>query len=298
MEAQKTGVGIDARTPRPCLVRVLQNRHYKRAIVIVWYDFGICLYHQRKVVRFQFVACSVAQFQAEKVGRVRCGPLAGSGNNAIFDLMPHLPCHFIDDFLPEALNGALLRHTLDVSRFASAKVVSSEELKLQTSLRKGMLSEDRLEPFLPQLLASLQQAFPTICTTLGVSGFDNPHIEYRLAAHGDGDFFSAHHDVLTGANRTLTNRDRVVTAVYYFHRLPRAFTGGELHLHPFIKGAAKAIEPRNNRLVAFPSLLMHEVVPVSVPGTAFADSRFSITFWYTRNRGTLSDEHSGIRHRS
>lgn len=202
--------------------------------------------------------------------------------------MPQLPHHIIDDFLPEGLNRALLQHALDPSRFAPARVVSDEVLKVQATLRKGLLSDDRLEPFVPQMQAALHQAFPAICAALGMSAFANPGIEYRLAAHGDGDFFSAHHDVLTGANRAFATKDRVITAVYYFQRVPRPFTGGQLHLHPFMPGAAKVIEPLNNRLATFPSLLMHEVVPVSVPGNAFADSRFSITFWYTRSRDSAA----------
>lgn len=199
--------------------------------------------------------------------------------------MGDLPHHIIDDFLPGELNRALLNHAIAATRFAPGRVVTRGELKLEPSLRKGMLSEDRLEPFLPQLRAALLDAFPAICDALGIPRFAHPGIEYRLVAHGDGDFFAPHHDVLTGAARADAKGDRVITAVYYFHRLPRNFTGGELMLHPWMSRPAVTIEPQNNRLAAFPSLLIHEVKAVNVPGQAFEDSRFSVTFWYTKPHG-------------
>lgn len=203
-------------------------------------------------------------------------------------MMPNLPHHIIDDFLPGDLNRALLAHTVVLSDFLAGKVVTGQNLSVQEGLRKGQLSDDRLEPFLPMLLSQLRRAFADICPAIGLPAFAYTGVEFRLAAHGDGDFFSAHHDVLTGANREHSTSDRAITAVYYFHRLPRPFEGGDLHLHPFGAGPAQVVEPRNNRLVAFPSFLLHEVVPVTVPEPEFANSRFSITFWYTRERASPS----------
>jgi SM-20-related protein len=47
---------------------------------------------------------------------------------------------------------------------------------------------------------------------------------------------------------------------------------------------AVAVEPEHNRLVAFPAFVPHEVVPISCPGNAFADRRFSINCWLHRAR--------------
>ena len=71
---------------------------------------------------------------------------------------------------------------------------------------------------------------------------------------------------------------------YYLHREPRAFDGGELRLQlpPVVPGEQPTyvdIEPEQNRLVAFPSGLVHEVRPVSVPTNRFEDRRFALSAW-------------------
>lgn len=74
---------------------------------------------------------------------------------------------------------------------------------------------------------------------------------------------------------------RVVSAVYYLHHQPKGFIGGELALYPFRgDGPPELIEPRHNRLVAFPSIAPHEVLPVQT-GAAEA-ARFSINYWLRR----------------
>ena len=76
----------------------------------------------------------------------------------------------------------------------------------------------------------------------------------------------------------------MVSAVYYFHRQPRGFSGGQLAIYPIDAGDAATIEPMHDRLVVFPSFAPHEVLPVTVPGNAFADARFSINCWLRRER--------------
>jgi Rps23 Pro-64 3,4-dihydroxylase Tpa1-like proline 4-hydroxylase len=44
------------------------------------------------------------------------------------------------------------------------------------------------------------------------------------------------------------------------------------------------LEPRNNRLIAFPSFVPHEVRRVACPSGEFADSRFAINVWLSRAR--------------
>jgi Rps23 Pro-64 3,4-dihydroxylase Tpa1-like proline 4-hydroxylase len=78
--------------------------------------------------------------------------------------------------------------------------------------------------------------------------------------------------------------------VYYFHRKPKAFFGGQLRLYPLIKAEAGAyvdaeagayvdIEPQSDSVVFFPSWFPHEVLPVHCESGAFADGRFSINCW-------------------
>lgn len=198
--------------------------------------------------------------------------------------MAHVPHFIADDFLPDSVHQGLLAHTLTIDDFASGKVVSKGASDYLPGVRKGQLSNDRLGPYRQAFRAALQSAFPEICIATGVAQFDLAEIEIRLAAHCDGDFFSPHRDSFTGNDREQTRGDRLITAVYYFHQTPRAFQGGDLHIHPFDKSAPAIIEPRDNRLIAFPSFMLHEVLPVTVPSGDFADSRFSVSCWFDRAR--------------
>lgn len=194
--------------------------------------------------------------------------------------------HFIaDNFLPDAVHQALLAHALNVKDFASGKVIAEGTSDYYPDARKGQLSNDRLGPYRSAFRGALLAAFPAICIATGVAQFDLSEIEIRLAAHKDGDFFSRHRDSFTGSNREQTRGDRLITAVYYFHQTPRAFLGGDLHIHPFDRSAPVIIQPRDNRLVAFPSFMLHEVTTVSVPSGEFTDSRFSVSCWFDRKRG-------------
>jgi SM-20-related protein len=188
--------------------------------------------------------------------------------------IPHL---VIDDFLPDDLHRAVLAHALQVDDFAPGKVVANGQTTYQPDSRKGQLSNDRLGPHLPAFRAALSRQFGSICSALGMAPFNLATIEIRLAAHTDGDYFKPHRDTLTGTERSLTAHDRMITAVYYFHRQPKAFSGGELQLHPFGPGEPLRIEPRSNRLAVFPAFLLHEVLPVNVPSGEFADSQSGLT---------------------
>src|SRR5262249_19066174 len=95
-------------------------------------------------------------------------------------------------------------------------------------------------------------------------------------AHGDGAFFARHID-------TLMHRRRVISAVYYFFSLPKAFSGGVLRLHSMAatgqEGTYVDIPPDYDTLVFFQSTFPHEVLPVKSPSGVFLDSRFAINIW-------------------
>jgi Rps23 Pro-64 3,4-dihydroxylase Tpa1-like proline 4-hydroxylase len=77
----------------------------------------------------------------------------------------------------------------------------------------------------------------------------------------------------------------VLSGVYYFHRRPRAFTGGELRLYAIgDPDRFVDIEPTHNTLLVFPSWAPHEVRPVSCPTGQFMDSRFAINCWLHARR--------------
>ena len=136
--------------------------------------------------------------------------------------------------------------------------------------------------------AMLRQLFvdfvPTLIGDLRVTPFEVSQIELELVANNDGTFFKRHIDTFTGDGRKAS--DRMLSAVYYFHAEPKAFSGGELRLYSFgtteNESAFVDVQPEQNTLVAFPSWAIHEVLPVNCPSRRFSDSRFNINCWIHR----------------
>jgi Rps23 Pro-64 3,4-dihydroxylase Tpa1-like proline 4-hydroxylase len=93
-------------------------------------------------------------------------------------------------------------------------------------------------------------------------------LECQITAYLHGGYYRRHTD-----DDGSEAAERAFTYVYYFHRLPRGFAGGELCL------GERVLEPMVNELIVFPSLLAHEVRDVLVPSRAFADGRFSVNGW-------------------
>jgi len=123
----------------------------------------------------------------------------------------------------------------------------------------------------------------------GTSRFEVEHYELEIVAHGDGAHYAAHSDIPVGegrrplgGDRTKT-QDRLLSAVYYFHREPKGFSGGQLRLHRFGSdnkpGDYVDIEPLQNSLVIFPSWTIHEVLKVHCRSGAFENYRFAINCW-------------------
>lgn len=135
------------------------------------------------------------------------------------------------------------------------------------------------------IVNKIKEIFPDVLTKLDIPSFSIADIESQLTVHNDNNFYKIHND--NGSPDTAT---RVLTYVYYFHREPKSFTGGNLIIYDSqIKGkyyvkadTFKTVEPQNNSIVFFLSRYMHEVLPVNCPSKAFADSRFTINGWIRR----------------
>jgi Rps23 Pro-64 3,4-dihydroxylase Tpa1-like proline 4-hydroxylase len=131
----------------------------------------------------------------------------------------------------------------------------------------------------------IQAILPDVFRKLNLPSFAIAEIEAQLTSHNDGNYYKVHND--NGSPDTAT---REFTYVYYFHQEPKAFSGGELLIYDskiennfYVKADSyKRVEPRNNSIVFFLSRYLHEVLPVSCPSKAFADSRFTINGWVRR----------------
>lgn len=191
----------------------------------------------------------------------------------------------IDRFLPDDVARSLLDQALaNEARFAPAAVRAGGSYRVSGDDRQAFASAD-LGPAGPQFTAEVEARFEHLCEALGLFPFAVAGRDIEMAAHRDGGFFHEHIDTMTAGNRPGLGGDRIISLVYYLHRPGARFTGGELVMRPFVgREGAVRIEPKHNRLVAFPSFARHEVETIHVPGNAWEDARFSINCWLLRAR--------------
>ena len=142
-----------------------------------------------------------------------------------------------------------------------------------------------LGPLAAMLDARMRIEAPRWTAELRSTPFETSEVELELAAHNDGAHFTLHTD--TYARDQIARGDRMLSAVYYFHRQPMGFAGGALRLHRLNAEPGDAgldIAPDDNSLVVFPSWGPHEVMPVECPSRVFAHSRFALNCWIYRAR--------------
>jgi predicted 2-oxoglutarate/Fe(II)-dependent dioxygenase YbiX len=115
-----------------------------------------------------------------------------------------------------------------------------------------------------------------ILESLNYPAYTPQRLEAQIAASNDGDFFGRHND-----DKDANVATREITFVFFCHREPRAFEGGELVIYGCGQSGPKPvrIEPVRNRMVLFPSFLVHEVLPVKCPSREFTDSRLTVNGW-------------------
>ena len=194
-------------------------------------------------------------------------------------ILPHLR---ILDFLDAETHAALLAWTLKSEpRFVPAQLAGG---MVNPEVRRAQVLRD-LGPLAAVLDTRMREEAPHWAAALRSTPFTTTEVELELAAHNDGAHFTLHSDTYSRAE--VARGDRMLSAVYYFHRQPRAFEGGALRLHRL--GAAPGdpgcdIAPDDNSLVVFPAWGPHEVMPVRCPSLAFADSRFAVNCWIYRAR--------------
>ncbi len=186
----------------------------------------------------------------------------------------------IDNFLTPAEKNKLIKYVLaKESEFVPTSTSTNAD-----DYRRSMVLHSFPE-FSELMVNRIKAILPDVLGKLNLPSFPLGDIESQLTMHNHNNFYKLHND--SGSPDTAT---RFFTYVYYFNREPRAFSGGELQIYDskiennFYVAAEtfRTVEPRNNSIVFFLSRYMHEVLPVSCPSKAFADSRFTINGWVRR----------------
>jgi len=196
-------------------------------------------------------------------------------------------CVVLDEFLApqelEELTGFTLGHEAD---FQTSEVISPTEEHgiVNYEHRRSRVLMD-LGKHERVILDRIKRVLPQVLEQLGMEEFAIEDVEVEITASNDGDFFHFHSD-----NSSRKVRSRHLTFVYFFHRDPRHFDGGELRIHDarleagvyVSEGSYQTIVPQPNQIVFFPCELMHEITPVECPSQLFSDSRFTVNGWLCR----------------
>jgi hypothetical protein len=208
---------------------------------------------------------------------------------AILEELSYLParCVVLDEFLAPTELEELTRYTLEhEGDFSASEVVSptTDGGVVHYEHRRSHVLMD-LAQYQDLVLDRVKAVFPQVLQKLGMEEFAIAGVEAQITASNDGDFFLAHSD--NGSDRVAS---RNLTFVYFFHREPRQFEGGELRLHDarleagtyISAGSYQTIVPQQNQIVFFPCRLLHEITAVSCASQRFAGSRFTLNGWLHR----------------
>ena len=193
-------------------------------------------------------------------------------------------CVVLDEFLAPQELAQLMQFTLEhESEFQTSEVISptSDDGMVNYDHRRSRVLMD-LGRYHDLLLNRVKSVLPEVLQRLGMEEFAIRDVEAQITASNDGDFFHFHSD-----NGDATAAARHLTFVYFFHREPRAFEGGELRIHDaqlesgqyISEGNYQTVVPQQNQIVFFPCELMHEITTVKCPSLRFSDSRFTLNGW-------------------
>jgi Rps23 Pro-64 3,4-dihydroxylase Tpa1-like proline 4-hydroxylase len=200
-----------------------------------------------------------------------------------------LPAQFVvlDEFLvPEELNSIMEYTQSREGDFQLSEVIAPGQTgsTLDYEHRRSRVLMD-IGEHQAVVLNRIQAYLPRVLQKMGREVFPVTRVEAQITASNDGDFFRNHND--NGQDEIAS---RELTFVYFFHREPKAFRGGELRIYDsrwengeyVSTGNYQTIVPEQNQVVFFPSSLLHEITPVECSSRAFADSRFTVNGWFHR----------------
>lgn len=169
--------------------------------------------------------------------------------------------------------------------FVASEVLGGhDESRLDGYFRRSRVLFDvaGIEPLVTERVLG---ALPRVIERLGMATFTVNQVELQVTASNDSEWFRAHQDSGHGPVNS-----RELTFVYYCHREPRQFTGGELRMYgpfddadePEAQRRAQTITPAQNSIVFFPSHYLHEVMPTHCASRQFSDSRAMYNGWLHR----------------
>jgi SM-20-related protein len=109
--------------------------------------------------------------------------------------------------------------------FIPSGVGYDEYARIDANIRRSSKTT-KLGDLKNELRSRVRTALPAMFKRLGTDAFEPGRLEVEMVAHGDGAFFTEHCDTVVDGRKLAVSR--IISAVYYFHRLPKSFSGGVL----------------------------------------------------------------------
>jgi SM-20-related protein len=185
------------------------------------------------------------------------------------------PFVLLKNFLPPDFHDALLPFFISVREKFVPVVQNGQyqpEIRKTVEYRPAWEGRTRFREY-------LMDVAPHVIERLHIPSFKLDYYTIQIRAYEDGHFFGIHWDA--APNRRSINR--VINFVYYFHRLPKPYTGGALLLfdtdteaNAFTKARFTGVVPEDNSMIFFLPNYFHSVVPICCPSREFGDCRFVI----------------------
>ncbi|MBD2093699.1 2OG-Fe(II) oxygenase [Trichocoleus sp. FACHB-591] len=183
----------------------------------------------------------------------------------------------IKDFLPIEERDQLFKYVLQQEpNFVAAGVQAADLTYRQAKVLYSF------PQFADTMTSLVELLLPDVLSQLGLPLFPISQIEAQLTAYNDGNYYITHND-----KDSPESASRQISYIYYLHRKPKLFSGGELRIYDckseenkfVVADSFQTIEPIDNSIVFFQSGYAHEILPVRCPSQVFADSRFTLNGW-------------------
>ena len=209
----------------------------------------------------------------------------------------------LTNFLTSAQQARLCTQVLaGRERFVSAQIIprriegGEKDSAVKREARNALVADRRTRLAVRSWFGpKLRSVLPHVQARLRMESLHRFRIEMDVTVHLGGGFYKVHRD-----NTEERTCPRKLSYVYYFHRRPKRFSGGDLWLYDTDFEAGRAlpavfsrIEPVDNSLVFFPSGAFHEITPVACDPQDFGSGRFTVNGWV---RSRDEDEHETPRH--
>ena len=133
----------------------------------------------------------------------------------------------LEEFFAPAEMATLWTYAMDrETDFVASEVIGAQDqARHDTDFRRSRVLFD-ITAIYPLVSDRVLSVLPHVLDRLGLEPFEIRELELQITASNDSDWFKAHHDSGHGVVSS-----RQLTFVYYCHREPRPFTGGQLRMY-------------------------------------------------------------------